>query len=511
MKVLLVGIYDTNTVSLAPQILKAYVSQFPICKKFEIITKDFSIFSQTADEIASEINSIAPDIVSFSLYIWNYRIVMDILPQIHAEIIIGGPQITGIENDIITNHPEISIIVTGEGEETFKEILEYHDSERALETIDGITTKTLQNPPRTDLINLDRIPSVYSDILTENKGISWICFETSRGCPNNCRYCTWSFAKKMRYYPLDRVIAELDLLLNAENIREIYFCDSSILLNKNRAIAILTHLVNHSSKKHIRFEFDPMQLTPEIISLMKQLPNNEFNLGIQTVNPDALKEINKKFDIRRFEEIYRLIVKDSDEQKITVDVIYGLPGDNLDGYTNTLDYVLSLPHVDRILTNPLLVLPGSEFFKHREDYGIEVNHNLVIRKTRTFTEDEIRTATKYSFFVNVAYMNRTLRESIKKFSEYRGKRTIDTIIGFLEPTLQAILGDIEYPHMVPASPEDFRHRNEVLKKIIENFDIIIVAFMEYSDHIYDVELSEYRSHFTEHYYKLCEFAGVGMK
>lgn len=125
MKILLVGMYDTNTVSLAPHVLRSYAEQFDVFSKFEIVTKEFSIFSDTIEAMVYGIKKEKPDVVGYSTYIWNINQIVEVIKHVDAINILGGPQVTGIEKELITEHPDIDIIVTGEGETTFVELLEY--------------------------------------------------------------------------------------------------------------------------------------------------------------------------------------------------------------------------------------------------------------------------------------------------------------------------------------------------------------------------------------------------
>ena len=361
-KILLIGIYDTNSVTLAPHILISYAKGFNISEYFEFQAVEFSIFTNTVDQIKDEISRTKPDIIGFSAYVWNIQIILQVIQEkFNCKIILGGPQVTGIENKLFKENPNIDIIVSGEGEKTFLNLLYYFKGEKELAEIPGIATKDIANPNDEDLIELNRIPSIYKELLKKNPGISWLSFETSRGCPFNCGYCVWSSNKKMRYYSIDRVISELDIILKAPNIKEIYFCDSSLLLNQSRALAILNCIYESDSNKVIRFEFNAEHLDDALIEVMRKIPKMEYNFGLQTINPEALRIIGRKFNQDKFENNYRKFVEHKCD--ITIDLIYGLPGDNYVGYKKSLEYALHLKGVKRILTNPLIVLPGSRFIE----------------------------------------------------------------------------------------------------------------------------------------------------
>ena len=96
----------------------------------EISDMDIAEFTinQNADYIAGEIFKMSPDIVAFSVYIWNVKQILKICRIIkivdsHIKIILGGPEISFEKENILDDIPYVDFIISGEGEETFKELL----------------------------------------------------------------------------------------------------------------------------------------------------------------------------------------------------------------------------------------------------------------------------------------------------------------------------------------------------------------------------------------------------
>ena len=505
LKVLLVGIYDTNTVSLAPQILRSYAEKHSkVAAQCDIVTREFSIFRDSTRHITDEINKEKADIIGFSVYIWNMQEVLEIAKNVTGKVVIGGPQVTGIEKDILRGNPEIEIIVTGEGEGVFADLLEYYAGKKKIANIRGITTREIQTPQGPD-IKLDSIPSVYGRIFREHPEISWISLETSRGCPMGCRFCSWSYGRRMRYASVEKVKRDLDIILKQPNVKNIYLCDSSLLLNKERAKDILKHIIEAGADKSIRYEFSAEQLDNELIDLLAKLPSHEFNFGIQSINKKALSDMGRAFRRDLFEKNYLTIAeKFKDANNITIDLIYGLPGDDIGGYKSSLNYAISLPGIRRILTNPLIVLPGSAFFRDRRKYKLVLRDekSYIVKSTYTFSSSDMSLARKYSFFVAVIYFNYRLRDLIKRFAEKEKRAYIEMIIDFMESLPFAIIKDEDYPDMVPSIKKDFDHRNAAFVNVIERYDEIVDHFKAFSSHRYDKNLADYTGHYSEHFYRL---------
>jgi hypothetical protein len=507
VKILLVGIYDTNSVTLAPYVLASFLKKHPDMVAHSIVIKEYSIFNQDESAIVEYINDQEkPDLVGFSVYIWNFAMILRIVDQLKIKVILGGPQVTGIEVQLIKMHPAIDIIATGESEETFKEIIEYYQGSRALESINGITTINFQSPKRDALTDLDSIPSIYKDIFNKQRDISWISFETSRGCPHRCKYCTWSQSRRVRYYSVDRVKADLDIILDQPNVKEIYLCDSSILFDKDRGIAILQYIAEKKCNKSIRFEFDPIQLDKAVIAVLKDLPSHEYNFGIQSTNKEALTLIGRKFDKLRFEKNYNDLVSLVPDPKITIDLIYGLPGDNIAGYKKSLSYALGFEKVTRVLTNPLILLPGSELYKNKEVYKIKIRDesSYIVTESFSFSAKEMHDAIKCSFYIYVIFFNDRVRELVLQYARCctdTNSDVIDVLVDIMDAVPIDLTNNMGYPYTIPSASSDFEHRNNVLKHLFSNYHVF-VNYLKTRLGKLGRSLNDYENSYTEYYYKL---------
>lgn len=506
MRILLVDIYNTDTVGLASQILHALADERASDRGLVVETQVFSIFRDSADSITEHIRQWRPDVVCFSCYIWNVSLIEEIVSGLECTVVVGGPQVNTVEKETLDANPGIDIVVSGEGEAVFLCLLEYFEGIRSIESIPGITTRQFGNAPAPPT-DLSTIPPLFNRIFERFPDITWVSFETSRGCPMGCGYCTWGYTRRMRYYPLEYVVSELEIILQNPRIDTIYFCDSSLLFNKKRALTILDHLIESGTDKMIRYELSPNQIDSAVISRMVKLPYNEFNFGLQTINEAALAEIGRPFSRESFEQGYTRLADALVDASITVDLIYGLPGDNIVGYLDSIDYAMSLKGVSKILTNNLLVLPGSRFFRDRASYGmvLAADGSFMLEQHRTFSPEDMRSARKASFFLALLYLNEVLKDSLLALAADSQTRRVDRMLDFFE-SLPFKLVEGEYPDMVPGTQAAFRHRNLVLGDVLARYPEIVQAFSEYSSHRYDTDLESYEKAFVENYYRYRAYA-----
>lgn len=107
------------------------------------------------DEILGQIYRQKPDVLGFSLYIWNVTQILELVREIHkimpgVPIWLGGPEASYRAKELVESYPELTGVIVGEGEQTFLELLTYYlDRDQKDCIADGIRQDdTLQNCAR---------------------------------------------------------------------------------------------------------------------------------------------------------------------------------------------------------------------------------------------------------------------------------------------------------------------------------------------------------------------------
>ena len=128
MKFLLVGI-NAKYIHSNPALysLKAYAG-----KEYEqhIEITEYTI-NHRMEDILGDIYLKKPDVIGFSCYIWNFSMIMDLIAEIskvlpHVPIWLGGPEVSFDASKLLDEKKELTGIMVGEGEQTFKELLQYY-------------------------------------------------------------------------------------------------------------------------------------------------------------------------------------------------------------------------------------------------------------------------------------------------------------------------------------------------------------------------------------------------
>lgn len=216
-------------------------------------------------EIENVLKEFKPNVVGISnSYTSHTKDVLEITKLVKKThdciLIIGGAHATIAHKEII-KLKEIDLVVRGEGEETFKEVISALNKKSSLDKVKGITFKknnqikvnpdrpaldinTLPIPDRS-LINykkyLERTSETY--FYTLNKPVGTIF--TSRGCPFRCIFCSTQkvWTNKWRGRNAENVIKEIEYLHNKFGVKEISFMDDQFMGSKKRIIEICNLLI----------------------------------------------------------------------------------------------------------------------------------------------------------------------------------------------------------------------------------------------------------------------------
>jgi hypothetical protein len=324
----------------------------------------------------SLVNAEQPDIIGFSCYEWNLLPVLRLAHTLKAaypdlRILLGGPEVSFDATELLRRYEAVDFVICGEGEIAFSELLRHllADSRKPMPVgvayrehgmiVDGGFAPALED--------LNALPYIYTP---ENMPLNGqaIYFETSRGCPYRCAFCNWgveSSKRAVRYFSLQRIFGDLDLL-KQRGISKIHFCDSSLCLQPERAKAILERVNAEDSFTGISIDVDAGHLDAELVRLIKP-KILELLIGVQSIHPDALAHCQRKWQRKSFEQVCAMLREAG--INIAYQVIYGLPGDNHDKYLETLNYLVSLRPA-KIQSFHLQILPGTAFRERATALGM---------------------------------------------------------------------------------------------------------------------------------------------
>ena len=373
MKILLVTL-DSKFIhaNLAVRYLKKY------CSNFDIKIKEFTI-NQKLDYVLGEILAEDAALICFSCYIWNIEYINEISYIIkesrnNAKILYGGPEVSYEIEKMMENNSFIDYIIFGEGEETFKEFLkEVKNPNPNLHKIKGLAFKenndVIINESRELIEALDIINYPYeSDEEFTNK---IIYYESSRGCPFCCSFCMSSIDKRIRFFSMERVKKDLKKLLNTK-ARQIKFVDRTFNADYRRSMEIMQYIAeNNKNNITVHFEITADIINDEFLNFIGKMPVNmfQFEIGVQSLNEDTLREINRHMDKDKLSHVIKEIGKNNNVH-MHLDLITGLPYEDYESFKRSFDGIHNL-NAEKIQLGFLKVLKGTKIYEDREIHQIK--------------------------------------------------------------------------------------------------------------------------------------------
>lgn len=358
--------------NLAVYDLKAYSSDYDE----HVILREYTI-NQPKDEILKDIYSSGADVVCFSCYIWNVSFVRELIRDLvkilpKTAFWAGGPEVSYDAEKFLTEMPEMTGVMVGEGEKTFHDLLEFYiDGKDSLEEISGIAYRTgdkiIHNGWR-ELMDLSAIPFVYEHLEKFENRI--IYYESSRGCPFSCSYCLSSIDKKLRFRDLELVKKELQFFLD-HRVPQVKFVDRTFNCKHEHAMTIWKYILEHDNGvTNFHFEISADLLREEEMELMSQMRPGliQLEIGVQSTNPETIRAIHRHMDLKKLEHCVNRVHSFRNIHQ-HLDLIAGLPYEDYDTFHQSFNDVYRMKP-DQLQLGFLKVLKGSLMQKEAEVYGI---------------------------------------------------------------------------------------------------------------------------------------------
>lgn len=339
----------------------------------------------TIPQILDVLVAHSPNVVGFSCQGWNFRKALkaayslkQILPG--AYIVAGGNHVSNRGAELLPAHPQLDLIVNGEGEATFCDLLKSRlDSSLRLEEIPGVSFRSageiVTTAARPRAKSLDALASPYA-----GKPIEFLAshdvalLETNRGCPYHCSFCYWGGAvgSKLSQSETAWVRSQLEAIARAR-IKSVFLCDANFgILEKDKEIARMLVEVKreygYPQTFHVNWAKNHAFRIEEIVRILRAggIHSNVF-VALQTLHHDALRIAGRQERGRA--EMFELGKRMVEEgQEIGCELIFGLPGERLSDFLENYDRLfLEFPN---LLLHPLWILPNTKYHEKRKELGI---------------------------------------------------------------------------------------------------------------------------------------------
>jgi anaerobic magnesium-protoporphyrin IX monomethyl ester cyclase len=400
---------------------------------YEVAVVDCPRLHMTHEDLKREIVRLEPDIVGITCVTATFPSALQVARVIKESnsrtlIALGGPHATFMDRQILSEEPEVDIVVRGEGEQTILELASHVSDSclKGLNEVAGITFRKngqiIQTPNRPFIQNLDQLPFPAYKYFPLRKyrlfGKLILPIITSRGCPFQCAFCMvpQMAGNRFRVRSPKNVVDELEWLRDAYGAAVFTFQDETFTYDKKRALEICGEI----KKRNIAVPWDCQsrvdQISRELLTEMRDANCQLISFGVESGNQKILDAMKKRTTIEQNEKAVRLAKEVG--ISVAISVIIGYPGETMETLEQTLDFIRRTEPDDAYLSLAT-PYPGTELYDLVKDLGWKMSAEWSHYETRTpvfenplLPSEKIKETreTFYNHFYSWSYI---LRQSLK--------------------------------------------------------------------------------------------------
>lgn len=288
-----------------------------------------------------EIEAAHPLVVGMTATSYTLDIVENYARLVKAlgiEVIVGGPHASVAPEDLFERCPSVDLVVRGEGEAVIGPLL------------DALRTGTLTNLPGVcwrrqggvhispEIARISEFSSLPFPRLTglpierywcpDAKNAPMVTMMTARGCPHRCGFCASPtiMGKKVRGWPVEGILRELERLHFQLGVQEISFVDDVFTIQKARALELCRGMTDRGLGLTWFCNARADQITPELAEAMAAAGCHQVYLGFESGSQEILDRIHKGTTVAQLERGAELLRAAGIHR--SVGFVIGLPGEN---------------------------------------------------------------------------------------------------------------------------------------------------------------------------------------
>jgi radical SAM superfamily enzyme YgiQ (UPF0313 family) len=317
------------------------------------------------------------------------KLVREMYPGV--PMIWGGIHASLLPEQTLGN-PYPDIVVVGEGEETFLELVKALESGTSVSNVSGICYKEDGKIHHTGLrpfVKLDDQPPLSYHLVNIDHyrrrlfGMDHISFNSSRGCTYGCAFC-WEPAihrRKWRAMNAETVLDQIQRLIRDYNIRGFLFTDDNFFLDMKRAYDILEGIVRADlsiSLGKLQVRADAIcNMDRDVLPLLIRAGAKRIHVGVESGSQRILDLIKKGETVEKVIEANRKLAP---HQIVPLYLfMMGLPTETPDEFEQSIRLAVQLtdenPRAVKTF-NIYTPYPGTELYDHVVQLGLKEPERL---------------------------------------------------------------------------------------------------------------------------------------
>ena len=338
------GLGNAKSTAFAPLNLPYIAAVTPDHYRIEVIDENVEPFRFRSADIVG--------ITAFTASAYRAYQIAGEYTQRKIPVVMGGIHATMLPDEALNY---CNAVVLGEAESVWPKVLA--DFERG----------KLKRRYMGEWVDLSQLPIPRRDII-RNPYYRWGSIQTSRGCPNNCNFCSVTAfnGRRFRRRPLEAVIEELKQIPQ----KNVLISDDNIIgygrEDKEWAWAFFERIIKEGIHKHLFAQ------TSLVFGEDKDLAKLAFRaglkvvlVGMESVNPDTLKSFKKNVNLRQLlQHQYKKLVGNIRNAGIVFlgAFMIGSDQDNLATFDKTLQFIKDA-RIDVLQMTKTTPLPGTRLWE----------------------------------------------------------------------------------------------------------------------------------------------------
>ena len=168
------------------------------------------------------------------------------------------------------------------------------------------------------------------------------------------------YGRKVRNHTIERVIEEIRVIVEENNIHHLIIMDDTLTVNKKRMMKLCEAI----KKSGLKFTWEgwthAATVDEEVLQTMKEAGLIRLSFGIESGDPEILKSIKKGATLKHIKNAYRIARKVGLETRGSA--IIGHPHETRATAWRTLKFIRSLKDCQQMFLNVATPYPGTELY-----------------------------------------------------------------------------------------------------------------------------------------------------
>ena len=280
----------------------------------------------------------------------------------------------------IENEPAVDLcVISLRGEQILKDVLERLQENKEIDNIPNCArligneyhfTKRIDDIARSEDFPIDW--QALPDALFKSGVVS---MQASNGCPYYCAFCNFTKDRRLTWTKTtERIMAEMQAV-QARGARYVWFVDDNFRLGKNDLEAVCRRFVDARMDLKWMTFVRASTLDNVDVDLLRQAGCIEVQLGLESADPQILKNMNKKASPELYDRVLRKLLASG--INCSCYFIFGFPGETEESAQRTRDFIKSFDgqHYEGNLCwsmFPFTLIPLSPIYEPgaRRKYGL---------------------------------------------------------------------------------------------------------------------------------------------